>query len=594
MKLTDSRRWTGRFLTALAILVLVFSSGLNQSALAERQDCHASSLDKSDVTDSNRYWVEPPVLQADDGTSDFTVNLTAKLVKKTVDTLFDNCNLYSYEFSCGDNCTKITDERWNDNIPVGPTIKVKPGDTLRVNLTNELMDKTNLHTHGLHISPKENSDNVLLEINNSQTQGYEYVIDDNHYPGTFWYHPHVHGTTATQVEDGMAGALIVEDPVQDEPDNLFEDEPDDLNWVNKAEDRIFVFQQIPMFKGYKSGPDAQPDEEKDFEVTINGVRNPEITMDLGGLERWRFIHAGEDESIALDFNSLISANYEFRLIALDGITLEYPRNLQELQLYPGYRADVIVKAPTQSQPQDKSSLTNNRQKVVRLFRKYNPYLRASIPGQEEDDEDLVTVKLSGEDSDHKKIKLPENDNDVVLRDPKEQGLLHDIEEENIGDIISEMTNTIEDPREVEFNIFKPETNFHIFKEEEAETNFHINGKQYPDPQDVGKFCLKRGDAEYWKLTSAASSHPFHIHVNAFQVVKPGDSGTEIGDWHDTIIVNDRVPVIIKTRYDDFDGPFVLHCHILHHEDGGMMSLVEITDNGENCNTTPPALAKIDK
>ena len=138
----------------------------------------------------------------------------------------------------------------------------------------------------------------------------------------------------------------------------------------------------------------------------------------------------------------------------------------------------------------------------------------------------------------------------------------------------------------------------------GESGFTINGKQYPDDQDQGKkFCLEKDKSEFWKLASRASAHPFHIHVNAFQVVNPGDSGTEIGDWHDTIIVketeydaNDEPlnPVIIKTRYDDFDGPFVLHCHILHHEDAGMMSLVEITDDGQNCNTTPPALAKIDK
>ena len=572
MKLTDSRRWTGRFLTALAILVLVFSSGLNQSALAEdgqwleRQDCNGEGFLWDNSIAADQSWVTPPVLQAQDGTSDFTVNLTAEVVKKTVDTLFQECPLYSYKFSCedGENCTEITDERWNDNIQVGPTIKVKPGQTLNVNLQNNLMDLTNLHTHGLHISPKGNSDNVLLEIGNGESQNYTFKIDQDHYPGTFWYHPHVHGTTATQVEDGMAGALIVEDPT-------------DPNWVNEGEDpiedRIFVFQQIPMFKDYNSSPTAPQKEKKDFEVTINGVLNPKITMDLGELERWRFIHAGEAESIALDFNSLISddpddssSSYEFRLIALDGITLEYPRDIRELpdkvlELYPGYRADVIVKAPlTQSQLQGKSSLTNNRQKVVRLFDKAKPY-NPSLRGQDYGGplEDLVTLELTEEDSVDYHRDLP--DNDVVLRDPTEEGLLHDI---NID------PNEISNARLVEFNIKNGE--------------FTINGKEYPDDQDP-KFCLKKGESEFWKLTSELSDHPFHIHVNAFQVEEPGASGTTKGDWHDTIIVKANTdPVIIKTRYDDFDGPFVLHCHILHHEDEGMMSLVEITNNEDgNCN-----------
>ena len=527
MKLTDSRRWTGRFLTALAILVLVFSSGLNQSALAEMDIMRET-------------WVDPPVLQAVDGTIPFKVDLTAMNEFKNIGD--ENIELQSYKFSCGENCTEITDERWNDNIQVGPTIKVKPGQTLNVNLQNNLMDLTNLHTHGLHISPKGNSDDVLLEIGNGESQNYTFKIHQNHYPGTFWYHPHVHGTTATQVEDGMAGALIVED----------ESAPEE--WIEKARDRIFVLQEIPEVNN----------------TTINGVLSPRMDMDLGALERWRFIHAGETDSIVLNFSSLIDRGFRFKLIALDGITLHYSRELlneDELELYPGYRADVIVKAPlTQSQLQGKSSLTNNRQKVVRLFRKYNPSLPASILGKDEGDEDLVTVELTEENSEDD-IDLP--DNDVVLRDPTEEGLLHDIDIN---------PNEIDNAKLVDFNIKNRE--------------FTINGKEYPDDQDP-KFCLKKGDAEYWELTSSASAHPFHIHVNAFQVVQPGDSGTTQGDWHDTIIVNKTRydengeplnPVIIKTRYDDFDGPFVLHCHILHHEDKGMMSLVEITNNEDgNCN-----------
>lgn len=108
--------------------------------------------------------------------------------------------------------------------------------------------------------------------------------------------------------------------------------------------------------------------------------------------------------------------------------------------------------------------------------------------------------------------------------------------------------------------------------------FNINDKQYLDFQNEGEFCLMKGDVEYWKFISAVLFYLFYIYVNVFQVVELGDLGIEIGDWYDMIIVNERVLVIIKMCYDDFDGQFVLYCYILYYEDGGMMLLVEIIDD----------------
>ena len=81
---------------------------------------------------------------------------------------------------------------YNGSVP-GPTLRLRPGDTLRVTLKNELDQATNLHTHGLHVSPDGNSDNVYLMIEPGQTFHYEYKIPANHPSGTFWYHPHHHG-----------------------------------------------------------------------------------------------------------------------------------------------------------------------------------------------------------------------------------------------------------------------------------------------------------------------------------------------------------------------------------------------------------------
>jgi FtsP/CotA-like multicopper oxidase with cupredoxin domain len=605
-------------------LVLVFSSGLNQSALAQAEM----------QAEMKETWVEPPVLEAhlrnSEGKATFTVNLTANKDEnnKEIDDVSRTLHSYtlrSYEFSCDDNDNCNQTGTIASTIPVGPTIKVKAGDTLNVHLQNDLSESTNLHTHGLHIDPEgikgpngnieTPSDNVLWEIpgDKGQSQDFKFHIRDDHYPGTFWYHPHHHGTTADQVADGMAGALIVEDN---------SDALDSFPWIKKAQDRIFVLQQIPALDTRRNASDPS-DPNHDCEVnskdsgnsqcittiytTVNGVLNPTINMAPGALERWRFIHAGQRYSLPILFNTLENSGFQFKLIALDGITLDSARNIDELELYPGYRADVIVKAP-KDRKDGTYLLSNNGQKAVSWFPitrfpitpntpktglqdqlrdkdedgvSLPPDSGQTVPGSVEKVElhpNLVTVTLTG--TTMLKPRIP------TIPTKDDYPNLTSLDRPN--DIITDPHANNDES--VEFNIYT-DTDTEI-------SEFQVNGQVYSgDPEAEPDFCLKLGDAQKWKLTSSAASHPFHIHVNAFQVVDPGNSGTTKGDWHDTIIVNrteddETDPVIIKTRYDDFTGKFVLHCHILPHEDSGMMSLVEITKDG-NCNTTA-ALPNIDK
>ena len=87
-----------------------------------------------------------------------------------------------------------------------------PGDVLRLTLANELDQTTNLHTHGLHVSPEGNGDNVFRMVEPGERATYEYVVPTDHPTGTFWYHPHHHGTVADQVFGGLFGALVVAAP----------------------------------------------------------------------------------------------------------------------------------------------------------------------------------------------------------------------------------------------------------------------------------------------------------------------------------------------------------------------------------------------
>ncbi|MDQ3886052.1 MAG: multicopper oxidase domain-containing protein, partial [Actinomycetota bacterium] len=92
----------------------------------------------------------------------------------------------------------------------GPTLRVRPGDLVRIRLVNHLGQATNLHTHGMHVSPQDNGDNPFLRIDPGTSFDYEIRIPLDHPAGTFWYHPHHHGTVADQIFAGLAGALLVD------------------------------------------------------------------------------------------------------------------------------------------------------------------------------------------------------------------------------------------------------------------------------------------------------------------------------------------------------------------------------------------------
>lgn len=181
--------------------------GLGALGLGARDSWHASTLaqgatpvalDAAPVplaspATGRTSFVEPPVRASRDGVLETTLealpDLSAGLGKM------------SYEGS----------------IP-GPTLRVRPGDRLRIGLINHLGGQdTNLHAHGLHVSPRGNSDNVFIHVANGERFDYEYLIPVNHPAGLFWYHPHVHGLSHDQVDGGLAGTIIVEGGLNDLP-----------------------------------------------------------------------------------------------------------------------------------------------------------------------------------------------------------------------------------------------------------------------------------------------------------------------------------------------------------------------------------------
>ena len=93
----------------------------------------------------------------------------------------------------------------------GPTLRVRPGDRLVITLENRLDEPTNLHTHGLHVSPSGDSDNIFVQVDPGKTHVYTYDIPTDHRSSLCWYHPHHHGMVAPQLGGGLFGGIIIED-----------------------------------------------------------------------------------------------------------------------------------------------------------------------------------------------------------------------------------------------------------------------------------------------------------------------------------------------------------------------------------------------
>jgi suppressor of ftsI len=201
---------------------------------------------------------------------------------------------------------------------IPPTLRARLGDTLRITFRNNLPDKpSNLHYHGMSVSPRGNSDNVFVHVHPGETFQYEVRIpaSGRQGPGLFWYHPHAHGFVNDQILGGMSGGLVVD-----------------------GIERLFpILQGLPerffFIKHVKLGDDNEV-------VSINGQINPGIAMRPGEMQLWRIAHIGASE-----FYKFRIEGMPLYVVATDGHPLSQPRKLTEFFIGPGERIDAIAIGP---------------------------------------------------------------------------------------------------------------------------------------------------------------------------------------------------------------------------------------------------------
>ena len=406
---------------------------------------------------------------------------------------------------------------YNGNF-LGPTILLEAGQQVQFNVHNQLGDTTTVHWHGLNVSPaNDGSPHVMIMA--GETWSPHFPILDK--AATYWYHPHLHGKTMDQVLLGAAGFIIVRDA---------EETALDLPRTYGVDDVPLVFQ----FKTFDAQKQIVMSDEMDNAVLVNGVPDG-VLNSPAQVVRYRLLNGSSHRF----FNFGFSNNKQFKQITSDGGLLDAPIAMTRLILAPGERTEILV---------DLSAEEGN----TLTLKTFGAALPQGYPGGS-----AMMGGMTGplDNTDFKVLTI------------------------NVTAPTSNPVTTI--PASLTTNQVWSQSgaatrslNF-TAQPMMSMTNFFINGLKY----DMGtvNFTTEQGKTEVWNITNQTMmAHPFHIHGNHFYVlsVNGATPPPNMRGRKDVVVVppmNGSVKLITKyENYGDANLPYMFHCHILSHEDGGMM------------------------
>jgi FtsP/CotA-like multicopper oxidase with cupredoxin domain len=409
---------------------------------------------------------------------------------------------------------------YNGSIP-GPTLRIRPGDVLKIKLVNKLARPTNLHVHGLHVSPEGNGDNIFISVEPGGTFDYEYKLPADHPPGVYWYHPHHHGMVADQIFAGLFGAIVVEDP-----------EP-----IETSAERVLVVSDTTLdgLGNILAVPALERMMGREGQlILVNGQSNPQFTARPGERERWRIINACVARYLRLRLDG-----QQLQLLGMDSGRYAKPETVDDLLLTPGNRADLLV--TTANGDSTLHAFYQDRGSMPRMM---GPRFGARNPAFQPDGTPLATLRVSGE---------PVASQTSV---PDYQGL---------GDL---RTSAVTAHREIVLAAGMG------MGGGAGMMRFTINAREFNKGRTDA--TVAAGTVEEWTLTNTSSmDHPFHLHVWPMQIIEENGQGKEHAVWQDVVNVPANGRVKVRVAFKDFRGRSVYHCHILDHEDLGMMGVIEV-------------------
>jgi suppressor of ftsI len=428
---------------------------------------------------------------------------------------------------------------------VPPVIRTAPGEKIRLDYVNAMSphsheqciygpcrNMTNLHFHGLHVAPTDHQDDVIsMMAMPGETLHYVVDIPANQPPGLYWYHTHPHGESYQQSLDGMSGAIVVDGIDRYVPE------------VRSMQERILILRDAELhandaastalqkqvqLSALRCGSEAG-DPTRVF--TVNGAVRPQIQIAPGEKQFWRIVNASPDLYADLQVDS-----EQMTVVALDGMPLAYhdparrTEQFDHILLAPAGRVEAIVTGPKAGV---QASL---RSRCV----------DTGADGDPNPEMVLADLNTSAAAQPHVAPSQPRPVPAVYRPLPKP--LLNGIESS--------------DPQ---FTV--------TFTEDK--NGFYINNKKF-SLSDGPMTTVQVGHYVHWRVVNNTHEvHPFHIHQVHFLVYKENGAGAKQPEWMDTVNIAPEGSVDLVMDFTDpiIRGMSLFHCHLLKHEDKGMMAKI---------------------
>lgn len=417
----------------------------------------------------------------------------------------------------------------NGNL-LGPTLILNRNQNVTLNVTNNLMDTSTIHWHGLHVAP-ENDGGPHTVILPGQTWSPNFQVLD--WASTYWYHPHLHMHTNMHVQKGIAGLIIVRDN---------EEEAIDLP-------RKYGIDDIPMViqtKAFDANNQIVIESALDTTLMVNGTIDPFVNVPEQ-IVRFRLLN-GSSERV---YNFGLSNNQAFFQIASDGGLLTSPVSMTRLRLAPGERAEILV------------NFTGLLGQPIQLV-SYGSELPAAIYGATQ------PGMMAGQVIPNYSLN-PLNGNDFQIID-------FNVISATINPVTIIPTTLINHTPWLEANadITRALTFTPLNMGPTAlQGPFLINSQPF-DMMTINQF-VPFESTEIWTLTNSSPiAHPFHIHDIQFYILDINGVVPPVNQQgrKDVVLVPAGSGVVrFITKFEDFHNdtlPYMYHCHMLPHEDDGMM------------------------